>query len=302
MAINNKWKTSLDDTPSSEEQISNTLLDENSNTLTIRSDWTMQRKMGVAMGVVGAILVLVGIAPMVIDTNTLKGDSTAIEGESSQGGTDPLVALLMGGSTTTNSTNNESDETSNTSDTMDTSEETNPDPIATTSTTTSTTGDETVITETIVLNTENTENSGMTSSQNNERFENTTGTSEDIGTEGITTSAMNTNFETTSMNTENNPLQNEVNAIINTANTTTFNTNTGLSDTIGEEFMTENPTATTPLIPTDNASFHGAAPLQNTTSTHKNTQLANSGPSDTALLLFILSLFVGGGVRYFRKF
>ena len=53
------------------------------------------RKMGIAMGVVGAVLVVAGAAPLFMSSDNLSGDITA--DTSATEAPDPLVQLLMGG-------------------------------------------------------------------------------------------------------------------------------------------------------------------------------------------------------------
>jgi len=74
------------------------------------------------------------------------------------------------------------------------------------------------------------------------------------------------------------------------------NANTGTTDTLGAEFMTENPNDSGPQ--TASETFHASAGLQNTSVSTRNTKLTNSGPADLSLILFLLSLFIVGGVRY----
>ncbi len=58
------------------------------------------RKMGIAMGIVGVVLVVAGILPMFMDSNNLQGDTTSdqlqISNSASSESVDPLVALLSG--------------------------------------------------------------------------------------------------------------------------------------------------------------------------------------------------------------
>ena len=288
MAIQNKWKSSLQESELSgslemdslESQIAEA--EEATAALGIRSEWTMQRKMGVAMAVVGAILVVVGVAPMVLDSDDLKGSLS----ESQEEAPDPLVALFGGGATTPPA--------------ADTSGATTPDDslFAAVEKSPSRGGGNPLPVETVSFGgSEDTSiemeaqpttvDVVLTQPQGDGQF----AAMNLGGTENIPAS--------TSISSEVDTILAEEAVIQNGGSPVNLsNANTGTTDTLGAEFMTENPNiAGAQTAPVE--TFHGAAGLQNTSV--KNTQLTNSGPADMALIMFLVSLFLVGGVRYRKE-
>lgn len=90
--MENKWKSAGNITASSAD-IS---FAENSASapLSVRTDWTMQRKVGIAMGVAGVLLFVVGLSPLILDSDSLKGDFSAPQ--ATEKPMDPLTAMLSG--------------------------------------------------------------------------------------------------------------------------------------------------------------------------------------------------------------
>lgn len=83
--MENRWTSNINPQKPDEEVVieKTTMMPEESNT---------SKKMGIAMGVVGVLLVLAGVVPMFFDTSELQGDTT----KTAQEEIDPLVALLSG--------------------------------------------------------------------------------------------------------------------------------------------------------------------------------------------------------------
>ncbi len=77
--MKNRWKASV----KTEEGISQ-----------IEKPKNNSKKIGIAMGIVGAVLVTAGVAPMFFGADNLEGDLTA---QNQEEAVDPLVALLSGG-------------------------------------------------------------------------------------------------------------------------------------------------------------------------------------------------------------
>lgn len=98
--MNNRWKASVTqkeetsaDTHSSTHETPDTVSGIGSTSASLKNTKLSHNKIGIAMGVVGALLVIAGTVPMLMDgdSNTLQGDLTQDEEM------DPLVALLSGG-------------------------------------------------------------------------------------------------------------------------------------------------------------------------------------------------------------
>ena len=285
MSITNKWKSSSEDSSISglseidsiESQIREA--ENEASEVGVRSDWTMQRKMGVAMGIVGAILVVVGIAPMVLDSDNLKGSLA----DSQQEAADPLVALFGGG---------------NTASTSNSENSTTPDDSQFAATTADTHTTAPLSTDTVSFGAKGTN----TSIETGEQPTTVDVTLPENSGDGAF-ATMNLGGTESSENS-NTTISSEVDQIIAEENVieeggtpvNLSNANTGTTDTLGSEFMTENPNDSGPQTATE--TFHASAGLQNTSVSSRNTKLTNSGPADLSLILFLLSLFIVGGVRY----
>lgn len=288
MAIANKWKSASTSSDTSDSAAMDTLdsiesqihaAEEESTHLGVRSDWTMQRKMGVAMGVVGAILVVVGIAPMVLDSDNLKGSLS----ESQQEAQDPLVALFGGGNTTSGSNT--------------VSESTTPDDsqFAATSGSHANTEGSPLAVETVSFG--GTEDTSIEMEPQPTTVDVTLPVN--TGDGQFATTSLGGGIDTTTISSEVDKILAEENVIENGGTPVNLsNANTGTTDTLGAEFMTENPSVASAAISASEP-FHASAGLQNTSV--KNTKLTNSGPADLALIMFLISLFLVGGVRYRKE-
>lgn len=93
--MKNRWNITNQEveTKETEEKINNTPEVENSKS----------KKIGIAMGVVGALLVVAGVSPMFFPSENLEGDLTKNQQEE----IDPLVALLSDSTNETDKNNNE---------------------------------------------------------------------------------------------------------------------------------------------------------------------------------------------------
>lgn len=289
--MENKWKQADAETSYKNPQaMTEELTEEERVVIHERSDFFTHKKVGIAMGVLGAILLIVGVTPMITGTPAtyFKGDLTGMPQAEKQ--VDPLVAIMEAGmkKETPQSENKPEEKTSTGTPEL---------PSDLKSFGTNTSVEVNSAPEIIVPSPGSIDmHSGFVAPPSQASDPIISEVDAILSAESINKgkTLQEQNIEATQA-VKVNPAPTKTPAAVNT--------NTGKQDLQGSAFGSNGSVATQSSTQTQSAPLHSAAGIASKTTplSTSGANLSKSGPADTALLLLLLSLFFVGGMRYMRK-